>query len=806
MAKRLANPTFTGTVAGIDKTMVGLSNVDNTTDLLKPVSTATQTALDLKANSAATQSALDLKAPLASPTFTGTVAGIDKAMVGLGNVDNTTDLLKPISTATQTALDLKAPLANPTFTGTVNGITKTMVGLNNVDNTSDAAKPISTATQTALDDKLTKSSTKIAIGYVAGSSNQGDYSVAIGSNAAQLGQGTQSVAVGFAASSGANNATALGGYAAAGHVNSTAIGYQAVANAANTIQLGADGVTIPGSTAITNVKTSGTLTAGTVTYPNAHNSSAGQVLTTDANGVASWSTPTTPTATSVGLGNVNNTSDADKPVSSATQTALDLKANSTATQSALNLKAPLANPTFTGTVAGIDKTMVGLSNVDNTTDLLKPISTATQTALDLKASLASPTFTGTPTLPTGTIGVTQTAGDNTTALATTAFVTAANASNAQNFVDLTTAQTIAGIKTFSTDALINGLTVGRGGGNLSRNTAIGSDVLLNNNSNGVYNTAIGYQAQINNTEGEQNTATGSKALRFNTTGNSNTAFGNNALSTNETGSNNTVIGSFADVRSGSLNNATAIGYDAKVAASNTIQLGNTSVTNVKTSGTVNAAGFSATVVNGQTVSTASFGVAGLTTPGTLTAGTVTYPNAHNSSAGQVLTTNASGVASWETPTTPTTPTATTVGLNNVDNTSDANKPVSTATQAALDLKAPLASPTFTGTPTLPTGTIGVTQTAGDNTTALATTAFVQTALNTAFTNEVSDEATATVGQTSFTLSKTPGTNSKVKMYINGIRISNNAYTISGTTLTYIPGNNGAYALVALDRIQFDFSY
>jgi hypothetical protein len=39
--------------------------------------------------------------------------------------------------------------------------------------------------------------------------------------------------------------------------------------------------------------------------------------------------------------------------------------------------------------------------------------------------------------------------------------------------------------------------------------------------------------------------------------------------------------------------------------------------------------------------------------------------------------------------------------------------------------APLASPTFTGTPSLPTGTIGVTQTAGNNTTALATTAFVQ---------------------------------------------------------------------------------
>ena len=58
----------------------------------------------------------------------------------LDNVDNTSDLLKPISNATQTALNLKAPLNNPTFTGTINGITKDMVGLNNVDNTSDLLK------------------------------------------------------------------------------------------------------------------------------------------------------------------------------------------------------------------------------------------------------------------------------------------------------------------------------------------------------------------------------------------------------------------------------------------------------------------------------------------------------------------------------------------------------------------------------------------------------------------------------------------------------------------------------------------
>jgi hypothetical protein len=60
--------------------------------------------------------ALGTKAPIESPTFTGTVAGITKSMVGLGNVDNTSDASKPVSTATQTALDLKSNLVSPTFT------------------------------------------------------------------------------------------------------------------------------------------------------------------------------------------------------------------------------------------------------------------------------------------------------------------------------------------------------------------------------------------------------------------------------------------------------------------------------------------------------------------------------------------------------------------------------------------------------------------------------------------------------------------------------------------------------------------
>ena len=125
----LANPTFTGTVAGVTKAMVGLGDVDNTTDASKPVSTAQQTALDLKANIAnptftgvvtiPAGASISGYATLANPTFTGTVAGVTKSMVGLGDVDNTADTAKPVSTAQQTALDLKSNIASPTFTGTV---------------------------------------------------------------------------------------------------------------------------------------------------------------------------------------------------------------------------------------------------------------------------------------------------------------------------------------------------------------------------------------------------------------------------------------------------------------------------------------------------------------------------------------------------------------------------------------------------------------------------------------------------------------------------------------------------------------
>jgi hypothetical protein len=194
-------------------------------------------------------------------------------------------------------------------------------------------------------------------------------------------------------------------------------------------------------------------------------------------------------------------------------------------------------------------------------------------------------------------------------------------------------QTIAGGKTFSSDLIVNGITIGRGNGNQEYNNAVGIGALeanttgqwnvgigywaLKSNTTGGSNNAIGLRALAANTTGNENHAIGDSALyrnttggqnigigvvalgantigssnvtigdaslRKSTTGNENTAVGTYTLNSNVTGNANTVIGFFSDTV-GDLNNATAIGHTARVSASNTIQLGNPDVTSVNTSG------------------------------------------------------------------------------------------------------------------------------------------------------------------------------------------------------------------------------
>jgi hypothetical protein len=108
-------------------------------------------------------------------------------------------------------------------------------------------------------------------------------------------------------------------------------------------------------------------------------------------------------------------------------------------------------------------------------------------------------------------------------------------------VKLTGAQTIAGVKTFSSDASINGITAGKGGSAVGSNTAFGVNALASNTS-GDGNASFGSNALGANTTGGGDCAFGQSALLSNTTGGANTAFGNATLPFSTTASYNTALG------------------------------------------------------------------------------------------------------------------------------------------------------------------------------------------------------------------------------------------------------------------------
>ena len=301
----------------LNKADVGLDQVDNTSDANKPISALTQAALALKADAI-------------NPVFTGTVTGITKAHVGLSNVDNTADMAKPVSVAVATALAGKVDKANPVFTGTVTGITKAAVGLDQVDNTSDLNKPVSTSTQAALDTKQRVLTQGWGINLASDGTIAVDPSVVTGVPPGDKGPITVVDANTW-------------------HTNNGMTPFNALTNVGPKALLGR------------NEATTGALEELTVAQ---------------AKSLLAY------TPSDLGLGNVDNTSDLLKPLSYASINALGLKANTN-------------NPTFTGTVSGVTKAMVGLSNVDNTSDLNKPISNAVAAALASLAPRNNPTFTGT---------------------------------------------------------------------------------------------------------------------------------------------------------------------------------------------------------------------------------------------------------------------------------------------------------------------------------------------------------------------------------------------------------------------------
>jgi len=218
-------------------------------------------------------------------------------------------------------------------------LVKADVGLGNVDNTSDANKPVSTAQATAIALKIDASS-KGAVNGVASLDGTGKVPTS------QLPSYVDDV-VEFA------NLAAFPGIGEAGKIY--------VADDTN------------------------------LTY-RWSGSAYVRIADGDVSSVAGRKGDITLTSVDVGLGNVNNTSDAAKPISAATQTALNGKEPTVAGGN--------ASQYYRGdkTFQTLDKTAVGLSNVDNTSDTNKPISSATQTALNLKVNTAA--------MPTTYVGAT----------------------------------------------------------------------------------------------------------------------------------------------------------------------------------------------------------------------------------------------------------------------------------------------------------------------------------------------------------------------------------------------------------------
>lgn len=408
--------------------------------------------------------------------------------------------------------------------------------------------------------KTAQGQSSISIGYVAGYENQGVNSLAIGGNAAQANQGNEAVALGFAA-----------GQANQG-VNAVAIGKFAgqYSQRANSIAINASGINLSATNAgfyVSPVRAAAT-TADLLFY-----NSTTKEITSAAGGIV-----TTGAQTFTG----------DKTFSN------------------------LINGISVGAYLGVSNTMLGNNAFSSSTPGVN------NTALGYKAL-------------SNAIG-----GNDNTAIGANA-LSGRGSALANGWRN-----TAVGV-----DALKNG---GGGADNVAigfntlanttggANTGVGMYALLNNSS-ATSNVAVGAYAQISTTLGENNTSVGTNSMFFNTSGTQNTVLGANAIEKNILGSNNTVLGFSAgrliadNTNNSNVNNSVligassrtlalnsinevVIGYNAVGNGSNTIQLGNSDISNVKTSGTI-------------------------------TAGTITYPNT-SGSINQVLTTNGSGTASWAT--------------------------------------------------------------------------------------------------------------------------------------------------------------
>ena len=137
----------------IDKTTVGLGNVDNTADADKNVAhadTADSATNASKVNNHTVQSDVPANAKFTDTTYEKATANAD----GLMSKEDFSKLAGIESGAEKNKVTgVKGSAENSYREGNVN-ITKANIGLGDVDNTADSAKPVSTAQKTYIDNQV----------------------------------------------------------------------------------------------------------------------------------------------------------------------------------------------------------------------------------------------------------------------------------------------------------------------------------------------------------------------------------------------------------------------------------------------------------------------------------------------------------------------------------------------------------------------------------------------------------------------------------------------------------------------------
>lgn len=232
---------------------------------------------------------------------------------------------------------------------------RTGLGLGNVDNTADASKPVSTAVAAALALKRDVGAIALSDLLQSGATT----GQVLKWNGAAWAPGTDLVGTG---EGGGGAVTSV--FGRTGDVAPQANDYSFAQLASKPTTLSGYGIT--DAAPISHVASGGTAHAAATSV------SAGFMSTSDKtklDGVAAGATANSSDATL--LNRANHTGTQAISTVSGLQTALDAKA-------------PLANPTFTGTVGGITAAMVGLGSVNNTADSAKPVSTAQAAAISQK--------------------------------------------------------------------------------------------------------------------------------------------------------------------------------------------------------------------------------------------------------------------------------------------------------------------------------------------------------------------------------------------------------------------------------------